>query len=132
MNSSLAKIHEYFPFTIPNYLVRRQVTPIAPLLPPPHTQTLPPQPPPPINLPVLCHKICKTLYPSYLTDQPYKMDLDFGDCFEEEKEKKKKKTAFTAVTQGWLKYLGSFQKKLENCVCKTQVMPPCPKPVLTP
>ena len=23
-------------------------------------------------------------------------------------------------------------KKLENCVCKTQVMPPCPKPVLTP
>ena len=22
--------------------------------------------------------------------------------------------------------------KLENCVCKTQVMPPCPKPVLTP
>ena len=27
----------------------------------------------------------------------------------------------------------SFQLKLENCVCKTQVMPPpCPKPVLTP
>ena len=24
------------------------------------------------------------------------------------------------------------KKKLENCVCKTQVMPPCPKPVLTP
>ena len=23
-------------------------------------------------------------------------------------------------------------RKLENCVCKTQVMPPCPKPVLTP
>ena len=22
--------------------------------------------------------------------------------------------------------------KLENCVCKTQVMRPCPKPVLTP
>ena len=22
--------------------------------------------------------------------------------------------------------------ELENCVCKTQVMPPCPKPVLTP
>ena len=22
--------------------------------------------------------------------------------------------------------------QLENCVCKTQVMPPCPKPVLTP
>ena len=25
-----------------------------------------------------------------------------------------------------------FQYKLENCVCKTQVMPPYPKPVLTP
>ena len=25
-----------------------------------------------------------------------------------------------------------FKKKLENCVCKTQVMPPCPKPVLIP
>ena len=25
-----------------------------------------------------------------------------------------------------------FKKKLENCVYKTQVMPPCPKPVLTP
>ena len=24
------------------------------------------------------------------------------------------------------------EKKLENCVCKTQVMPPCPEPVLTP
>ena len=24
------------------------------------------------------------------------------------------------------------KNKLENCVCKTQVMPPCPKPVLTP
>ena len=24
------------------------------------------------------------------------------------------------------------KKKIENCVCKTQVMPPCPKPVLTP
>ena len=23
-------------------------------------------------------------------------------------------------------------RKLENCVCKTKVMPPCPKPVLTP
>ena len=23
------------------------------------------------------------------------------------------------------------KKKLENCVCKTQVVPPCPKPVLT-
>ena len=25
-----------------------------------------------------------------------------------------------------------YNEKLENCVCKTQVMPPCPKPVLTP
>ena len=24
------------------------------------------------------------------------------------------------------------KSKLENCVCKTQVMPPCPQPVLTP
>ena len=24
------------------------------------------------------------------------------------------------------------KSKLDNCVCKTQVMPPCPKPVLTP
>ena len=27
---------------------------------------------------------------------------------------------------------GHFKDELENCVCKTQVMPPCPKPVLTP
>ena len=26
----------------------------------------------------------------------------------------------------------NMSKKLENCVCKTVVMPPCPKPVLTP
>ena len=28
--------------------------------------------------------------------------------------------------------LMQLKAKLENCVCKTQVMPPCPKPVLTP
>ena len=28
--------------------------------------------------------------------------------------------------------LQKFKRKIENCVCKIQVMPPCPKPVLTP
>ena len=37
------------------------------------------------------------------------------------------------LNMGWLTYLlyhSSPKIKLENCVCKTQVMPPCPKLVL--
>ena len=39
---------------------------------------------------------------------------------------------FIYFLQSIMFVLKKNKKKLENCVCKTQVMPPCPKLVLTP